>query len=574
MRNPSNDQPAAAALRACRPWFGVVALLSGAINVLMLTGPLFMLQVYDRVLASYSVQTLVALVAIVVFLYLVQGAIDLVRTRMFARIAGLLVERLGPRLFETDLRQAVLLPGHGRGPRPLRDLEQVRAFLAGGGPGALFDLPWLPLYAGLLFVLHPWLGVLGLIGILVLSGLTALTEGFGRQPQRLAAQLVAEAQGQSDAAVLNAEAAVALGMVPRLRERWGRASGGAAAAHLRGADTASLFGTISKSFRLLLQSLMLALGAYLVIAGEVTGGVIIASSIMLGRALAPVELAIGHWRGFIAARQGWKRIEALLGAFPEGSSAVDLPPPARTLTVAGLTVAVPGGRQVVLKDVGFQLEAGDALGIIGPSGAGKSTLVRALAGLWPAARGSIRLDGAELGQWSPPAAGRFIGFLPQHVDLFAGTVAENIARFDPEATTAEILDAAGAAGVDHLIRGLPQGYDTPIGEGGAALSAGQRQRVALARALFRNPFLLLLDEPNANLDAEGEAALAKGIARARAGGAVVLIVAHRPSALAQANKALMLADGMVRAFGPRDEVLQRVLTPAKPANPAPMRGLA
>ncbi|PWR25314.1 type I secretion system permease/ATPase [Zavarzinia aquatilis] len=567
------DRPTAAALRGCRPWLGLIALLSGAINLLMLTGPLFMLQVYDRVLASHSLETLVALIVIVVFLYLVQGLIDLVRTRMFARIAGLLAAALGPPLFDADLRQTVTV-GRGRGGRPLRDLEQIRAFLAGGGPGALFDLPWMPLYAGLLFVLHPWLGALGLLGILVLTLLTVLTDRLGRGPQAATNQLAAAAQDIGDAAALNADAAIALGMQAPLRERWRQATASAAAAHLTGGDGAALFGTLSKSFRLLLQSLMLALGAYLVIRGDATGGVIIASSIMLGRALAPVELAIGHWRGFIAARQAWRRIETLLAAHPEPHVSVDLPAPARALSVNGLAVAVPGGHRLVLKDVAFQLEAGDVLGIIGPSGAGKSTLLRTLAGLSPPLRGSIRLDGSELRQWSPSAAGRFIGFLPQSVGLFAGTIAENIARFDPQATTEDILAAARAAGVDQLVRGFADGYETQIGEGGMALSAGQRQRIALARALFRRPFLLLLDEPNANLDGEGEAALSRGIAGAKASGAITIIVTHRPSALTHADKALMLVDGAVAAFGPKDEVLRRVLAPGRAAGPVPAGGFA
>jgi len=555
---------------ACRRWFALIALLSGAINLLMLTGPLFMLQVYDRVLSSHSLQTLVALVLIVTLLYLLQGAIDLVRTRLFARLAGLLAGRLGPALFEADLQQSAAAPALARGPRPLRDLDQVRAFMAGGGPNALFDLPWMPLYAGLLFILHPWLGLLGLAGIVVLASLTALTEGLSRQPQRQVTLLAARAQAASDAAMLHSEAVVALGMAEGLRARWHAVSDAASAAMLGSGDTVSLFGTLSKSFRLLLQSLMLALGAYLVIDGDATGGVIIASSIMLGRALAPVELAIGHWRGFVAARQAWRRIDGLLAAFPARAAGLDLPRPRDSLAVTELAVAAPGTRQVILHDISFRLETGDVLGVIGPSGSGKSTLIRSLAGLWPPARGSVRLDGAELSQWSRPAAGRFIGYLPQAVGLLAGTIAENIARFDPDAATPEILEAAAAAGVDQMVRGFAAGYDTNIGEGGAALSAGQRQRVALARALFRNPFLLLLDEPNANLDAEGETALAAGIARAKAAGAIVLIIAHRPSALAHANKVLMLADGTVKAFGPKDEILQRILAPPRTA-PAPAR---
>jgi PrtD family type I secretion system ABC transporter len=367
----------------------------------------------------------------------------------------------------------------------------------------------------------------------------------------------------------NAETVLPLGMATGLQQVWDAANREAGRAQLKGSDVAGLFGTLSRIARMALQSMVLALGAYLVIAGEATGGVMIAASIMLGRALAPVELAIAHWKGFVGARQGFHRLRAALVCPTARSERVTLPAPRQTLSVEHVSVGPAGARQAIVRDVAFELKAGDALGIIGPSGSGKSTLARALVGLWSPQRGSIRLDGSVLDQWSREEAGRFLGYLPQAIELFSGTIAQNIARFDPAPGSDEVLKAAAAAGVDTLVRRMPDGFETQVGEAGQLISAGQRQRIALARALFRDPFLVVLDEPNSNLDADGEAALTEAIMGVRRRGGIAVVIAHRPSALAAANLVLMMADGQAQAFGPKDQVLRKVL--AHPVAPAAVR---
>lgn len=553
--------PAAAALSSARGALLATAGFSGAINILMLSGSLFMLQVYDRVLASHSIPTLLALVVLIVILYLFQGALEMLRSRIFARIGRMVDGRLGDLAFESHLERGLPRAGALPGASSFRDIEQLRAFLGGGGPSALFDLPWMPLYVALLFGLHPALGLIGVAGILVLSTLTFLTDRFSAGHQRVANAKTNEASAMAEAARRNAEAILPLGMADHVLKRWRVVAQESARAQLAGSDVTALFASASRFARMALQSLVLALGAYLVIQGETSGGAMIASSILLGRALAPVELAIANWKGFIGARQSYGRLSADL-KHPVPASMVALPAPARRLDVEKLTVGVDGLPEPILRDVAFSLSAGDALGVIGPSGGGKSTLARALTGLWVAQRGCIRLDGATLDQWSRTQAGKFLGYLPQQVELLAGTVAQNIARFDPTATSEEILRAAQMAAVDDLVRRLPQGFDTEVGEGGQRLSAGQRQRIALARALFRDPFLVVMDEPNSNLDSAGDLALSQAIAQIRARGGIAVVVAHRPSALAEVSLILTLGEGRMQAFGPKDEVLRQVLAPA------------
>ncbi len=555
--------PAAAALSSARGAFMATAGFSGAINILMLSGSLFMLQVYDRVLASRNVPTLLALVVLILILYGFLSGLELLRSRIFARIGRSVDAKLADCAFDAFLERGA--PG-GNKPAtnsPFRDIDQLRSFLAGGGPSALFDLPWMPLYVALLFGLHTYLGYIGLAGIAMLSSLTYLTDRFSRERMRQATQKSGEASALAEASRRNAEAILPLGMSGHLLERWRKVAQEAAIAQLAGSDVTSLFSSLSRFARMSLQSLVLALGAYLVISGESTGGVMIASSILLGRALAPVELAISNWKGFVGARQSYRRLVDEL-EHPTPASMVSLPSPTQRLDVDRITVMAEGVAEPILRDIAFSLKAGDGLGVIGPSGSGKSTLVRTLVGMWSAARGSVRLDGSTLDQWSRAQAGRFLGYLPQQIELLAGTVAQNIARFDPTATSEEILRAAQLAGVDDLIRRLPQGFDTQVGEGGQRLSAGQRQRVALARALFRDPFLVVMDEPNSNLDAAGDEALGCAIASVRGRGGIVIVVAHRPSALSEVSLILTLGEGRQQAFGPKEDVLRQVLAPAKP----------
>lgn len=565
----------AASLVACRGAFISVGLFSGALNVLMLTGSLFMLQVYDRVLPSRSIPTLIGLLILVVLLYVIQGILDLIRGRMLVRIGRALDHDVSADAY----RAVVLLPlkvrGSADGLQPLRDLDQVRSFLSSPGPTALFDLPWMPIYLVLCFVFHFWIGLAALIGAALLVVLTLLTEVFSRSPTKAAAAFGAQRLALAEASRRNAEVLQSMGMTQRLATRWSGANLNYMRAQQSAADVGGTFGTLSRMLRFLLQSLILAVGAYLVIQQEVTAGVIVASSILTSRALAPVELAIAHWRGYLSARQSWRRLSDLMAKLDFGRDApMSLPPPRQSLAVEAVTVCPPGVGKAVVIDVAFKLEAGQALGIIGPSASGKSSLARAIVGLWPAVRGKIRLDDAALDQWSPEAIGRHLGYLPQSVELFEGTIAENISRFEPESDAAAVIAAAQSAGVHTLILKLPEGYDTQIGESGMALSAGQRQRIGLARALYGDPFLVVLDEPNSNLDAEGDAALTQAIQGISDRGGIALVIAHRPSALNAVDQVLALANGQMQAFGPKEEVLHKVLKPnSSPSVRLPEAGL-
>jgi PrtD family type I secretion system ABC transporter len=557
----------AEALRSCRSAFIGIALVSGVINVLYLTGSFFMLEVYDRVLPGRSIPTLVGLVIITGVLFAFMGVLDLIRGRVLVRIGLSLDEALSPRVYDTVVRLPLKTRVGGDGLQSVRDLDQVRSFLSSLGPVALFDLPWMPLYLFICFAFHFWIGVAAVVGALILVALTVMTEIFSRAPTREAAGHAASRNALAEASRRNAEVVQAMGMGRRLYAIWGEVNGKYMASQQRASDVAGGIGAISKVMRMAVQSGVLAVGAYLVIQQQATAGIIIASSILTARALAPVELAIAHWKGFQSARQSWRRLSELLSKLPAYTDVLKLPRPGQSLTVEAVSVTPPGVQKLVVQDVTFALKAGHGLGVIGPSASGKSSLARALAGVWSPIRGKIRLDGAALDQWVPEELGRHVGYLPQDVELFAGTVAQNISRFETEPEPEAIIEAAKAAGVHELILRLADGYESQIGEGGAVLSAGQRQRVALARAMYGNPFLMILDEPNSNLDNEGEQALTQAILTMRARGSVVVIIAHRPSALASVDQVLVMADGKAQAFGPKDEVLAKVTRPAPAAAP-------
>jgi ATP-binding cassette subfamily C protein len=442
----------------------------------------------------------------------------------------------------------------------------VRLFLSSLGPTALFDLPWMPLYLSIIYAFHPVLGHAALAGAVLLIALTLLIEWLTGEPSRQAGIVAAARNRLGEGSVRNAEVLTAMGLAARMGERWHEVSRDYIASQQQVSDVGGGLGAISKVLRMMLQSGVLALGAYLVIRQEATAGIIIAGSILTSRALAPVELAIAHWKGFVAARQGWARLDQLMKLLPAKDEPLPLPAPRATLIVEAVRVAAPGDPRLIVQDVSFSLKAGQGLGIIGPSGSGKSSLVRSIVGAWQTAHGKVRLDGAALDQWSATALGRHIGYLPQDVELFAGTVAQNIARFDGDADPRGIIAAAEAAGVHDLIATLKDGYETQIGEHGTALSAGQRQRIALARALHGDPFLVVLDEPNSNLDAQGEAALTRAISGARARGGIVVVAAHRPNALVALDLVLAMANGRQQAFGPKDEVLGKVLGAAAPTH--------
>jgi ATP-binding cassette subfamily C protein len=555
------------ALESCRGVFLCLGLISGMINVLMLTGSFFMLQIYDRVLPSQSIPTLVGLALLATALYILQGALELIRSRVNVRIGAHLDHTLSSRVYDALVRLPLKTRGDGDGLQPLRDLDYVRSFLSSGGPAAFFDLPWLPIYLGICFLFHFWIGVTALAGSLVLIALALLTEYRVRAPTKEAARFAMTRTALAAAGRRNAEVLRAMGMGRRVGNRWSESNRDYLAANERASDVASGLGGISKVFRTILQSAVLGVGAYLVIHQESTAGIIIASSILTSRALAPVELAIANWKGFVAARQGAQRLHQLLTLLPGEQEPMQLPQPKSVLSVEHVSVLPPGGEKLVVNDVSFEIKSGQGLGIIGPSGSGKSSLARSLVGVWQPARGSVRLDRAELNQWSSEALGQHVGYLPQDVELFDGTVASNIARLDPSANSEAIVAAAQAAGAHELILSLPAGYGTRIGELGMAISAGQRQRIALARALFGDPFLVILDEPSSNLDAEGEEALTQAILNVRARGGVLIVIAHRPKALAGVDHVLVMHDGKLQSFGAKDEVLTKMLRHSAPISP-------
>jgi PrtD family type I secretion system ABC transporter len=559
----------AAFLVSCRRIFWGLAAFSGLSNILMLTGSFFMLQVYDRVLPGRSVATLIALLVLALALYVLQAGLDLVRNRISVRVGRYLDETLGLRVFDAMVRLPLKTRGDGDGMQPLRDLDQVRSFLASGGPAALFDLPWMPVYLGICFLFHFWIGVTALIGALVLVAITILTEIRTRGPTKAFARFAISRSSLAAEGRRNAEVLQAMGMRRQAALRWREANQKYLAAHEAASDVASGLGGMSKAFRAILQSLVLAVGAYLVINQESTAGIIIAGSILTARALAPVELAIANWKGFVGARQSGHRLDQLLKLLPKEEEPLSLPPPTEALVVDQIQVTAPGSEKLILNDVLFKLRSGEGLGIIGPSGSGKSSLARALVGVWPQLRGRIKLDNASLEQWSSEALGRHIGYLPQDVELFNGSIAVNIARFDPTATPAAVLAAARAAGAHDLILSFADGYGTKVGEGGMALSAGQRQRIGLARAFYGNPFLVVLDEPSSNLDSEGEDALTAAILSVRRRGGIVVVIAHRPKALDGVDRVLVLAEGKVQSFGPKEDVFRKVLR-----TPAPLKVVA
>ncbi|KRE14438.1 type I secretion protein [Bosea sp. Root483D1] len=538
---------------------GIVVYLvaiSCLINLLALTGSLYMMQVYDRALTSGSVQTLVALSVIALVLFLFQGGFDAIRSRVLSRIGARFDHEVAP----IAHRVTIDMPRFGfsttealeRG----RDVDTVRSFLGGQGPGALFDLPWIPIYLGFIYLLHPWLGALTLGGAVVLSLLTLASEIVAR---RIAGEARQSALGRSTIAesnARNAEVLKAMGFAGRATQRFAEANEVHLDLQSRASDIVGSFGAFAKILRMILQSAVLGLGAYLTIKGELSAGAIIAASVASARALAPVDQAIANWKPFVAARQSFARLRETVVALSKAIEPMPLPAPHRDLKVDRITVAAPGSGQILLSEVSFEVGAGKAVGIIGPSGGGKTTLVRALTGIWPTLRGAVRLDGAELEQWPEEDLGRAVGYLPQEVGLLDATVEENISRLSEHEDSSGVVAAATATGIHDMIVRLPAGYRTPLGPQGMAISAGQRQRIGLARALYGNPFLVVMDEPNSNLDGEGEAALTKAIEQLKARGAIVIIVAHRPSALAAVDYVGVIQAGKLTAFGPKDQIIR------------------
>ena len=547
-----------AARRENRGLFWAIGLFGVFVNLLMLTSPLYMLQVYDRVLGSRSVATLIALSLLVMFLYAMYGVLDFARGRVMARVGARFQSRLDQRVFDAVLRKSAVR-GTEETASNLADLEAVQRLYSSPAFLSLSDIPWSPLFFAAIFVFHPWLGFLALAGGAVLVIIGTINQSVSRNPLRTAGKAGIQADRMASHLREEAELVVSLGMRDAAFQRWRKGRNEALGAQIRSADLGGSLMALSKAFRLLLQSAMLGLGAYLVLKGEMTPGGMIAGSILMGRALAPIEQTIGQWSVIERARTGWQNLATLLTEVPAEAPRTALPHPRARLDVQQLTVVPPGQSQASLRMINFKLEPGQALGVIGPSGAGKSTLARALTGSWRPAGGVIRLDGAALDQYDPAKLGQYIGYMPQRVQLFDGTIAENIARLLEERDDDKIVAAARRADAHQMILELPMGYDTPVSVAGGRLSGGQIQRIGLARALYGDPVLLVLDEPNSNLDNNGSIALNNAIRKIKEEGGIVIIMAHRPAAIQECDMLMMLDGGLRTAFGPRDEVLRSVV---------------
>lgn len=530
------------------------------INLLMLVSPIYMLQIYDRVLASRNVTTLIVLSVVVVGLLVVLATLEALRSRVLVRISAHLDSRMNARVFTSVFKLGVRNPGAGTG-QAVRDLDTLRDFLTGQGLFAFFDAPWLPIYLFAVFLIHPWLGVVSTIGAVILFSLALATELLTRKTLNEASNANMQAGRFIDHTLRNAEALEAMGMVPSMLRRWQDRRRRVLQLQAVASDRAGAVSAMTKFTRITLQTAILGFGAYFVIQNEMTAGMMIAASIMMGRALAPVEMAVGTWKHLLSARGAYRRLDELLKNVPADEEHMPLPAPKGDLAVERVIAAPPGSNTPALKGVNFSVEAGQVLGIIGPSAAGKSSLSRVIVGVWRAHSGVVRLDGADITTWDHDRLGPYIGYLPQDIELFEGTIAENIARFDDVDPDA-VIDAARLAGVHEMILQLPQGYDTQIGPGGQALSGGQRQRVGLARALYRDPPIIVLDEPNSNLDREGEAALAKTLAELKERKRTTLVITHRPSILASVDQVMVMKNGLIEKFGPRDEILSQYMRPA------------
>ena len=539
-----------------RPCFAYAGLFSVVVNLLLLVPALYMLQLFDRVITSRNEATLVMLTFVAVFALGMMSLLDAVRARLLAAAAAALDRHLGPKVLDGLLAQTSRLSGadHLNG---LRDVNTLRAFLLGPGVLAVFDAPWMPLFLALIFVFHPVLGLFALAGAVAMVLIAVANERFTRKPLERVQAEARRAGRYVDSAVRNAEVATALGMVPALTRRWAALNDRVLREQALASATGGAFSSATKFTRQLVQIVMLAVGAYLVVDQQASPGIMMASSIILGRALAPVELLVGSWRTLVELRGAWERLSKLLAATPHAAEGLELPAPRGAVSVERLVFGLRANERPILRGLSFAVEAGESLGLVGPSAAGKSTLARLVVGVWMPSSGHVRLDGADISTWPRERLGPHIGYLPQDVELFSGSVAENIARLG-EPDSAAVIRAAQRAGVHELVLRLPKGYDSEVGEGGAALSPGQRQRIGLARALYGEPRLVVLDEPNANLDTEGDEALMRALKDLKQAGVTTIVIAHRPSLLSGVDKLLVMRDGMIEMFGPRAEVMARV----------------
>ena len=568
MKNKSSNTrypELAATLKDVRHYFIYAGLFSAAVNLLMLVPIIYMLQVYDRVVTSGSLATLLMLTILAVALLSASGAFEWVRSMILVSASNRVELSLRDRVSRASFKYTLLSGGMGNGTQPLSDLSALRQFLTGNGLFAFFDAPWFPIYVAVMFMFHPWFGVAAILSGIVMVVLAYANEKMTSEKLQQANTMAGSVMSRLGGSLRNAEVIAAMGMESDIRARQNASSDKMLLLQSDASRSAGIMASVTKTFRVVMQSLLLGLGALLALKGEISPGMMIAGSLLLGRALAPIDMLVGTWRGFSVARVQYQRLGEMLTKIPEDAESMSLPAPAGELTAEQVVVVPPGANAAVVKGISLQVSPGQALGIVGPSACGKSTLARALLGIWPLYAGKVRLDGADISTWNREELGPYIGYLPQDIELFDGSIAENICRFT-EQDPAQIVAAAKMAGVHEMILHLPNGYDTVIGGAGGVLSGGQRQRIGLARAVYGNPRLLILDEPNSNLDDQGERELVEAIHRIKAAGATVVIITHRTMVLNSVDKILVMKEGQAVSFGPKDQVLASLMgTPQKPA---------
>lgn len=555
------------ALTVCKGSFISAAGFSMVINLLMLAPVIYMLQIFDRVVPTGNKETLLMLSLILLVMFITLGLLEWVRSQILVRVSSRLETLLNKRVFNIAYKQSLYSGGQNMSSQPLDDLTSLRQFMTGNGLFAFFDAPWMPVYIGVMFVFHSWYGWTAVLTTIVLLALAVVNEKLTQQTLTDANAMAMTGRAMVNKSLRNAEVIESMGMLGRVRERWVNSAYQVLSLQSQASSKAGLIAALSKIFRMTSQSLILGIGAYLTIQQEITPGLMIGGSLLLGRALAPIDMIIATWKGFVSARNQYNRLNALLARIPEDKEKMALPTPSGRLAVENAVIVPPGTKTPVIKGVNFVIETGDSVAIIGASGAGKSTLARGLLGIWPTVSGKIRLDGADVFSWDREALGPYIGYLPQDIELFEGTISENIARFS-EVDADKVVAAAKMADVHDLILRLPEGYDTMISASGGALSGGQRQRIGLARALYGDPALVILDEPNSNLDEQGEAALANAIKRLKQKQTTVILITHRRNILAIVDKLLILNEGMLATFGPTKDVLTQLQQAAQRQQPA------
>ena len=554
----------------------MAGLFSMFINVLMLVPPLYMLQLYDRVLTSRSESTLYMLTLIVIVLFVTMGLLEVVRSRVLVKFGNRFANILSNRIFESTFELANKKP-EAASSRLMGDFTQLRQFLTGNGLFAFFDAPWIPIYIIVLFLFHPYFGFFAIFAAIILVAITFLNEYTTKEKMDNANTLNRDSMMQLEANIRNAEVINAMGMKTNVRKKWEEKYFGFLNAQNDASNKAGIWSNLSKTLRMFFQSMILGLGAYLAVNMELSAGMMIAGSIIMGRALAPLDLMIATWKGFSGARMSYKRIDQLLKDFPKNKEYMELPAPKGFISVEGVYAKPPASNKYTLENLNFSINKGDILGVIGASAAGKSTLARIILGVWPVQIGTVRIDGADISQWDREHLGKYIGYLPQDIELFSGTISENIARFN-EVDSQKVIEAAMKAGVHEMILRLPEGYDTVIGSGAVVLSGGQRQRIGLARAIYDNPVFVVLDEPNSNLDEQGELALLKTVEELKQSGTTVVIITHRPNILKVTNKILIMNSGKIERYASTEEILgavtkqnQSAQTPQRPAQIAPQQ---